>query len=461
MHFMDALKTAKVLVCDDEDDVLFTAKIMLEGEVKELQLASNPEDAKKDWGKFHIILLDMNYSRTVTHGQEGMTWMKEILKLHPNVIVIFMTNHGDVSMAVNAIREGATDFIPKPLLKEKLLASLHSALRLHRSEARVRQLNKKQGQLLDVLNGPQPKLIGNSPIMKKVKRDIAKVAETSASVLILGENGTGKDLVAKEIHHLSDRSHGPFISVDMGSLSDNLFESELFGHTKGAFTGADQERIGRFELADGGTIFLDEIGNLPSTLQPKLLKVLQDGVVTRAGSNSPIPIDVRVLSATNQPLYRMSEDGAFRQDLLFRLNTIEIQLPPLKERTQDLPLLLEHFIDKYSQKYNKRFHAPSSKLLKRLAQYTWPGNIRELEHWVERGLIMSETNKLVPDDVPSHTRSHLDNGPISSTGRLEGLERQAIEESLEKHAGNVTRAAVDLGLTRYSLYRRMEKLGLK
>jgi DNA-binding NtrC family response regulator len=390
-----------------------------------------------------------------------MSWMKKILSLHPHVIVIFMTNHGDLSTAVQAIREGATDFIPKPLMKEKLLASLHSALRLHRSEAQVRQLNTRQGQLLNVLNGPQPKLVGSGPIMQKIKRDIAKVADTTASVLVLGENGTGKDLAAKEIHHLSARRHAAFISVDMGSLSDNLFESELFGHTKGAFTGADQERVGRFELADGGTIFLDEIGNLPLALQPKLLKVLQDGIVTRAGSNTPIPVDVRVISATNQPVYRMSEEGGFRQDLLFRLNTIEIQLPPLRERPQDLPLLLQHFMEKYGQKYNKKLSPPGARLLKRLSQYSWPGNIRELEHWVERTVIMSEGSKLDPEDAPTDSRSRQAHSPTTPESGLKGVELQTIEESLARHGGNVTRAAAELGLTRYSLYRRMEKLGIK
>jgi two-component system, NtrC family, response regulator HydG len=410
---------------------------------------------------YDVILLDMNFSKDITSGKEGFYWLEQILEREPTAVVILITAFGDVEMAVKALKEGATDFVLKPWQNEKLIATLSSAAKLKKSRNEVTQLKQAKQALEEGINQPFKDIIGESDAIKQVFNIIDKVAQTDANVLILGENGTGKELIARALHQKSMRKDKVFIGVDMGAITETLFESELFGHKKGAFTDAKDDRAGRFEAANGGSLFLDEIGNLSMQLQSKLLTVLQKREVVRLGTNKSIPVDIRLISATNMPIYEMVEESTFRQDLLYRINTVEIHLPSLRERMDDIPLLCDHFIKMYCGKYRKPIKKMSPIALKKLQKYQWPGNIRELQHALERAIIMSDSNMLSPDDfffLNQKAESKAEAEP--ETFNLDDVEKSVIQKAINRHGGNISKAAKELGLTRASLYRRMEKHGL-
>lgn len=456
-------KAAKVLIIDDNEDILFAARLLLKPHVAVVQTEKDPNvipELLKD-ESFDVIFLDMNFTEDMTSGQEGFYWLKEILKFDPSAVVILITAYGDVEMAVRAVKEGATDFVLKPWENEKFLATFNSALKLRESKLELNNLRERQKQLSADLDQNFHDLIGVSQGMKEVFATINKVAKTDANVLILGENGTGKELVARELHRRSNRNDEVFISVDMGAISRSLFESELFGHTRGSFTDAKEDRAGRFEVASGGTLFLDEIGNIPVELQAKLLAVLENRQVARVGSNKYIPIDIRLICATNMPIYQMVKDNDFRQDLLYRINTVEIAIPPLRERREDIVLLTEHYLGMYRKKYNKPEISLSKNTMKKLEEYHWPGNVRELQHAIERSVILSEDDVLQPGDF--FLKPLLEDARDSvefENYNLDEIEKKIIRKVLSKTGGNVTKAADALGLTRTSLYRRMEKHGL-
>jgi len=455
-------KFGKVLAVEDNEDILFALKLLLKNYVDLIHTESNPEVIPEILGKekFDVILLDMNFTKDAIGGQEGFTWLQKILEIEPNAVVVFITAYGDAEKAVKAIKSGATDFILKPWQNEKLLATISSAIRLSQSKNQATDLKMKQIEISAIQDQPFHEFIGNSPEMQQVFSTIRKVAKTDANVLILGENGTGKELVARALHRNSLRKDEVFISVDLGSITETLFESELFGYVTGAFTDAKADRQGRFELASGGTLFLDEIGNLSLPMQAKILTTIERREIVRVGANTPKSIDVRLICATNNNIHEMVQNDAFRQDLLYRINTVEIHLPPLRERTSDIPLLANHFLGIYSKKYRKNIKGISSETLKKLSQYHWPGNVRELQHALERAVIMSDSENLQPDDFI--LASKIDKvGEIEiDSFNLDDIEKNIIVKVLKQNQGNVTQAATMLGLTRTSLYRRMEKYGL-
>ncbi len=460
-------KFGKILVVDDDEDVLQAARLFLKQHMEVVHTEKDPEviGTLLKNASYDVILLDMNYRRDVTSGQEGFFWLSKIREQDPSVVVIMITAFGDVDMAVRAIKEGATDFILKPWQNEKLLATLSSALSLRRSRKELESLKNRQKHLIHQINKPLHDFIGVSPAMRGVFDTIQKVAGTDVNVLILGENGTGKELVARALHQNSSRSEEVFIGVDMGAISETLFESELFGHVKGAFTDARNDRIGRFELASGGTLFLDEIGNLSLPMQAKILRVLETRQVIPLGSNNPRSIDIRLICATNMKIHDMVSKNEFRQDLLYRINTVEIQLPPLRERQEDIGLLAEFFLNTFCHKYKKPQKKLSISAINKLSAYRWPGNVRELQHTMERGVILCDSDVLEAEDFLFTAGAK----EISSTGEfpfdlskfnLESLEKAVIVKVLDMHKGNISKAAGELGLTRTSLYRRMEKYGL-
>lgn len=460
MHMPDSLQPARILVVDDNEDVLQAARLLLKRHFSSVETVSDPGRLPDlaQHSTFDILLLDMNFTPGADDGAEGLGWLSKVLKIDPQAIVIPLTAHSDLDLAVEAMKRGAADFITKPWENERLLATLRSAFNLRRSRqetAELRQLNR--GLVAATHGGPE--MIGTSPAMLKVFSAIARAAPTDANVLILGENGTGKELVAREIHRRSRRSGEVFINVDLGSLASQLFESELFGHRRGAFTDAKQSRVGFLRTATRGTLFLDEIGNVPLHQQSKLLTALERREVTPVGSDKAEPIDVRLICATNLPREKLGDENMFRQDLLYRINTVEILIPPLRERREDIPLLLEHYARLYAQKYNVPPRRFSSPLLDRLRSYSWPGNVRALRHAVERAMILGEGPLLQEADFPL-----ADDRTVSPTfgeaARLDDVEKSAIDQALKRHDGNVSRAARDLGLTRASLYRRMDKYGL-
>lgn len=453
--------TGKILIIDDDVDVLHTARLILKKQFSTVRTESDPGNLYDLLQKetFDVIILDMNFTYGQTGGQEGLHWLNEILKIDPGAHVMMNTAYGDIGLAVTAIRQGAIDFLVKPWGKEKLLSSVLTVYQLSQSKKEVKQLKHKQKLLSQDAASQFPELIAVSASMQKVLATIEKVAATDANVLILGENGTGKELVARAIYRQSARAEADFIKVDVGAIAGSLFETELFGHTRGAFTDAKEERAGRFEIASDGTLFLDEIGNLPLALQAKLLTALQNRQIMRVGSNKPIKVDIRLLCATNQSVYAMVADGTFRQDLLYRINTVEIKLPPLRERTDDIPALAAHFLHMYAQKYRKSGMKLSKETIKQLQQYHWPGNIRELQHAIERAVIMSDSYELMPDEfLFSSSSGKAEEKNLSYN--LEEIEKTAIQQAIRKHHGNLSLAAKELGFGRSTLYRRMEKYGL-
>jgi len=452
----------KILIIDDDEDVLIAAKLLLKKHAKEVIIEKNPKKIPflMNNGTYDVILLDMNFSHDTTSGKEGFFWLEKILEADPKAVVVLITAFGDVEMAVKALKEGATDFVLKPWQNEKLLATLSSAIKLKESYKEVEKLKSAKKQLEDDISKPFNDIIGDSPAMTKVFSIIDKVAGTDANVLILGENGTGKELVARALHKRSLRKDNVFVGVDMGAITETLFESELFGHKKGAFTDAKDDRAGRFEVATGGSLFLDEIGNLSMPLQSKLLTVLQSRQVTRIGTNTPIDIDIRLICATNMPIYDMVAENTFRQDLLYRINTVEVHLPPLREREDDINLLTDHFVKIYSEKYRKPTKKVAPSTYKKLSKYSWPGNIRELQHAIERAIIMSEGNVLMPDDFFFLVQKQDSQNDAVDNLNLDDVEKNVILRAINKHNGNISKAAKELGLTRASLYRRLEKHGL-
>jgi DNA-binding NtrC family response regulator len=455
------MKKGTILIVDDNKSVNSALEMMLQYEVKKIITITSPKRIHEilDQTEIDIVLLDMNFQAGINTGNEGLFWMKEILKHDNNISIVMITAYGDVELAVKAIREGAVDFILKPWNNEKLLATINTAwkLRTLRKEANILK-NDNQFLKKEIKRSEEKIVLGASPTMINVMNIVRKVAETDANVLITGENGTGKELVAREIHNLSKRSNGLMVGVDMGSLTETLFESEMFGHVKGAFTDAKEDRSGKFEIAHKGTLFLDEIGNLSSQSQTKLLSALQNRSIVRVGSNRQIPVDIRLICATNCRLPERVNQGLFREDLLYRINTIQIEVPPLRDRVDDIPLLAFHFLRIYCDKYNKPGKKINDGGLEKLSNYRWPGNIRELRHSIEKAVILSDSSLLGPSDFSFNTSSKgvSDNDNIT----LEEMEKRLIAESIKKHDNNLSIVASKLGITRQTLYNKLKKYDL-
>ena len=448
---MTNMQPAKILIVDDDVDVLRAARLLLKRHFEQVDFEKNPQKIPYLVSNFDydVILLDMNFTRDLSSGKEGFEWLDRILDIKPDTAVVLFTAYGDVEMAVRAIKAGAADFVLKPWENEKLLATVQTAC------------NKRAARqdTAAAAHHPGNQVIGKSPAMLAVFDTVSKVAATDANILILGENGTGKDMLARQIHAQSNRSNKPFVSVDLGAISETLFESELFGHVKGAFTDARDDRAGRFEEANGGTIFLDEIGNISIPFQAKLLTVLQNRSVTKVGSNKSVPIDVRLICATNRNIQHMAAQHLFRQDLLYRINTIEIHLPPLRERTEDIVALAEHFLQLYRDKYKRSVNGMHESLITQMQRYEWPGNIRELQHALERAVILSQGKTLQPKDVFVKSNNNTDHS-MDTGYNLEEMERNIISQAMKKCNGNITEAAKELGLSRAALYRRLEKYNI-
>ena len=449
-----SLKKASILVIDDDTDVLTAVRLLLRTEVKEVVTEKNPEQLpfllSKD--NFDMVLLDMNFNASINTGNEGIYWLQRIKQIKPDISVVMITAYGDIDLAVRSLKEGAADFVVKPWHNEKLLSTLLTVLK-------NREQNKVSVTGIRVQPGTgSANMIGESEVMQDIFHKIDKIAPTDANILILGENGTGKDLIATAIHEQSLRANKPFIKVDVGALTESLFESELFGHKKGAFTDAREDRIGRFESANGGTLFLDEIGNISLQQQAKLLTVLQNRQVTRLGTNQSIPIDIRLICATNIPLSELANENRFRKDLIYRINTVEITVPPLRKRKEDILLLAKHFARIYANKYlkpNIQFHTTA---LEKLQQYSFPGNVRELQYTIERAIIMSDTEMIDASDLLfSPIESSVTEIQEDEVLKLSTMEKNTIMRVIDKHNGNISKAAKELGLTRTALYRRLSK----
>lgn len=448
-----------VLVVDDSSEILLAAELVLKKHFRKVVTTSDPRQLPTLLAEqgFDVVLLDMNFTTGANTGQEGMDWLKKAQSVAPDTKVIMMTAYGAIETAVSAIREGAADFVVKPWDNAKLIATVSAVSRLARADREVANLRRRQRTLNEYLGQDFEQIVGSSVGLRSVLASIAKVAQTDANVLILGENGTGKELVARAIHRQSLRHDQAFISVDLGAISDTLFESELFGHRKGAFTDAREDRAGRFEVASGGTLFLDEIGNLSLPMQAKLLGVLESMTIARVGSDRPIKVDARVICATNLTATELRSPSRFRQDLLYRINTIEIQVPPLRERTEDIAAIAAHYSRLYARKYNKLEPRFDSIEFDRLKRYHWPGNIRELRHAIERAVIMSEDGKPNFDGLIPVAQSSTQ----PATLNLEALEKQAILKAIAQHQGNLSQAAQSLGLGRTTLYRKMTRYGIE
>jgi DNA-binding NtrC family response regulator len=450
---------SNILVVDDNKSILSALEILLTPEFREITLLSNPNQIPTELRKknYNLVILDMNFQAGVNTGNEGIYWLERIRETHPEVSVVMITAYGDIDTAVKALKAGASDFVLKPWDNEKLLATLKLAIQLNLSKEEVKLLKERETELKKEINRDQKYIIGSSPQLLKVLNMVRKVAKTDANVLITGENGTGKELIAQEIHRVSNRNNEMLVSVDMGSLSETLFESELFGHVKGAFTDAYENRKGKFEIADKGTLFLDEIGNLSVHLQSKLLAAIENRQISRIGSNQVIPTDIRLICATNRNLENMVQSGLFREDLIYRINTIRIELPPLRERGNDIIVLTEFFLKKYTYKYNKPNLKINQQAHDKLLSYKWPGNIRELQHTIEKAVILCETNILKPEDLYLQQQSPVvGNESYTTLGEMEKL---MIQQALELNNGNFTAAAEQLGITRQTLYNRQKKSG--
>ena len=455
----------RCIVIDDDEDVLLSARLLLRDMFRSVDTYQSPAEAVAAMADRlpDVILLDANFGRGETNSSEGLQWLGQILKVDPEAVVVMITAHGGVNIAVEAMKRGATDFVTKPWSNDRLLASVRTAASVHRSRQQASDSDRRQ-------SAPAPAadyaFLGRSPAMMRVFSLIEKAAPTDANVLVLGENGTGKELIARELHRRSLRAQGVLVSVDLGAVAENLFESELFGHIKGAFTDARSDRVGRFQAAEGGTLFLDEIGNLPLHLQPKILTALERRQVIPVGANKPVPIDVRVVAATNMASEQLSDERTFRQDLLFRLNTVEIELPPLRERREDILMLVRHFLAHYAARYGKPERELPADVAQALEAHDWPGNVRALRHATERAVILSDGDAFTIEDFSLPRRS-VQAAPIPAQLRplgddlnLDRAERQMVEAALKKHGYNISSAATELGLSRAALYRRMEKYGL-
>lgn len=451
-----------ILIVEDNPDILASLNLFLKNEFVSVTGTSNPNDipnilSSKDIG---VIILDMNFKPGARSGEEGIAWLKKILEIDPDAVVIMLTAYGDINLAVNAIKLGATDFITKPWDNDKLLATLKTGIKLRFSRGELNSLKQKQKQILHDIDRDYDILWGRSQVMNELRAAVAKVAKTDTSVLIAGENGTGKDLIAREIHRLSYRSNEVFVKVDIGSLNENVFESEMFGHAKGAFTDAKEEKVGRFEIADRGTLFIDEIGNLSLYLQSKLLTAIQNQEINRVGSNKTIHFNIRLISATNKDIHQLVKENLFRQDLLYRIETIQLVVPPLRDRGDDILQLSDYFLEKYGNKYNKHQLKLNGDAQKKLLFYNWPGNVRELQHAIEKAVIMTDQAILKPNDFNFLTEKETSIN-TSNHLRLSELERQAIEMALSKNRFNLSETAKELGITRPTLYKKMEKYKIK
>jgi len=453
-----AMTKGNILIVDDDRDVLETAKMFLKQEFSNVVIEEDPENILPllNQQDFDVILLDMNFSKGINDGEEGFQWLDQILKTDSQAVVILITAYGEVDLAVKAMKSGATDFVLKPWKNQKLLGTIMSAFQLRKSKKELEKVKLTQEKLSNDLDVGFTDFIGSSTAIQRVHELIDRVAGTEADVLILGENGTGKELVARAIHRQSLRKDKVFISVDLGGITESLFESELFGHVKGAFTDAKQDKPGRFEIASGGTLFLDEIGNLSLPLQSKLLTVLQQRKIQRVGSNKEINVDFRLICATNMPLYDMIYEKKFRQDLLYRINTVEIRVPPLRERPDDMEILTNHFLNQYGKKYNRQGIKMDKAIFTKLKKYPWPGNIRELQHAIERAVILTDGKVIHSADLLINSIPAKSQEPTQQL-TMEEMEKLFILESLDAHEGNVTKTARTLGMTRTSLYRRMKK----
>ena len=448
---------AKILIIDDNKSVLSALEILLQFEYQTVKTISNPNQISSFPGldTYDIVMLDMNFSAGVNTGNEGIFWLREIRKKAPQISVIMMTAYGAIDLAVKALKIGAVDFVLKPWNNDKLLATVKSAYELRKSQKEILQLKAQGSNLKQVINQSSNHIIGNSKVLNSVLNLTAKVAKTEVNVLVTGENGTGKELIARELHKLSGRSNEVFIAVDMGSISENLFESELFGHTKGSFTDAKEDRAGKFEAANGGTLFLDEIGNLSLQAQAKLLSAIQNKTIVRVGSNKAISVNIRLICATNENLDKMVTDGLFREDLLYRINTIRIEVPPLREREDDILVLADFYLKKFASKYAKQGLRISHQAQEKLMAYPWPGNIRELLHTLERAVILSEGNVLSADDFLLEARSST--AETSGPETLVEMELIMITNALNQNDGNYSAAAEQLGISRQTLYNKLKK----
>ena len=449
-----------ILIVDDNKSILSALELLLQSEYKTITTISNPNQitAIYDLNNYDVVLLDMNFSAGVNTGNEGFYWLNRIKELSPDVSVIMITAYGDVDIAARALKEGANDFVLKPWDNNKLLSTIQSAFQLRQSRKEVNHLKQETKHLKRLINKTQTPVIGTSKAVQTVLKMTHKVAKTKANVLITGENGVGKELIAQEIHNGSFRHDEILVSVDMGAITESLFESELFGHTKGSFTDAHDDRAGKFETANGGTLFLDEIGNLSLSLQAKLLAVLQNREVFRIGSSAPIPIDIRLVCATNCNLDRMVEEGSFREDLLYRINTIQIEVPPLRDRGDDVLLLAEFFLNSYTKKYGKVGLKISASAEKKLLDHQWPGNVRELQHTIERSVILSETKTLTANDFIFKKPSQSSTKVLDIT--IDDMEKTMIENALIKYENNHSAAANQLGITRQTLYNKIKRYGI-
>jgi len=449
-----SLKNASVLVIDDDPDVLIAVRLLLKTEVKKVVTEKNPENLPSLLREtsFDLVLLDMNFKSSINTGNEGLYWLKRIKELNSSVAVIMITAYGDIDLAVRSLKEGATDFILKPWHNEKLLANIEEIIQKNKHAVNGTAKADASGSIIG------SELLGQSEPMMNIFYKVEKIAPTDANILILGENGTGKDLIAKAIHQKSLRAKQPFIKVDVGALTETLFESELFGHKKGAFTDAREDRVGRIEAANGGTLFLDEIGNITLQQQAKLLSVLQNRQVIRLGTNQPIPVDIRLICATNVPFHELANETRFRKDLIYRINTVEITLPPLRSRKEDIMMLAKHFARQYAVKYRKHAIELDRSAIEKLSQYPFPGNVRELQYTMERAIIMSDSEVLSEKDLLfSPLEASVAPEIEQDDFKLSTIEKNTILRVIEKHNGNITKAARELGLTRTALYRRLSK----
>jgi DNA-binding NtrC family response regulator len=458
-----------ILIVDDDEDILTAGKLLLKRHYRRIDTCDDPSKIPLLMAdtNYTAILLDMNFGPGKSSGEEGFYWLKKIILADPDAVVVLITAHGGVDVAVEAMKIGATDFISKPWQNEKVVATLSASVKLSQTRSEARRLRETNSALMEVAKTSEQPMLGDSPAMQSVQSMITRAAPTDANVLVLGENGTGKELVARALHQQSHRHKNIFMSVDLGSITETLFESELFGHVKGAFTDASSNKIGLLQAAQGGTLFLDEIGNLPLHLQAKLLSVLEQRKFSPVGSTKLNDIDVRVIAATNLPKSRLIDEQIFRQDLLFRLNTVEIDLPPLRERRDDIPMMTRHYTDYYCRKYGKAPKQYLAEALDSISNYPWPGNIRALRHAIERAVILSDGDSLTSADFQLSSPPVTDEAnrdALRDSGEVElnliKLEKRAIEQALGQHRYNISHAAKELGLTRAALYRRMEKHGL-
>jgi DNA-binding NtrC family response regulator len=451
----------KVLIVDDNQSVLTALEMLLQGEFEEVYTLKNPGNLISTLQQNHVdvILLDMNFQAGINTGNEGIHWLRRINETDPNISVVLITAYGDVELAVKAVKEGAFDFILKPWDNTKLISTLHAALKLRISKLENKGLREKTKSLTQEITPAEQEIIGRSASMKNVFELVKKVAVTDANVLLTGENGTGKEVIAREIHRQSPRAQEIMVGLDMGAISESLFDSELFGHMKGSFTDAKEDRAGKFETANKGTLFLDEIGNITVGLQAKILAALQNRIVTRIGSNTPIPIDIRLISATNRDLPKMIAEGLFREDLLYRINTITIEIPPLRERGTDVLLLAWYYLDKYGTKYEKPGLTIGRNAEQRLVDYPWPGNVRELQHCIERAVILADRSEIDENNLALSSRFQQPDRVTFKT--FEEMEKEMIRASIEKENGNMSAVAKSLGITRPTLYQKMKRYKLK